>query len=96
MGVRAVLAADPFDSPNTIRRKGTLNPHLAAGGDKTLLHEGKKLLRSFRELYRQAWHELCAGAQCAFPAGTYLVARQFGVECAPLQAPWCAAALSPG
>ncbi len=95
MGVKAVLAVDPFSSPDSVRPKGKLNPRLAAGGDSTLLHQGKKLLRSFRELYREAWHKLCAGAECCFPAGTYLLRRQLKVECAPLDAPWCAAALSP-
>jgi hypothetical protein len=52
--IQKVIDADPFDSPSSRRPKGKANPTVAAGGDRDLLRAGIRLVRSFRELYREA------------------------------------------
>jgi hypothetical protein len=95
-GSDAVLSADPFDSPSSRRPKGKTNPTVAAGGDRELLRAGIRLVRSFRELYREAWKAYRAGARdVRFPAGTLRMRLLHGVCCDEIAAPWCAAALAP-
>ena len=94
-GVKAVLRQDPFDSPNSSRPKGKVSPTVAAGGDGKLLQEGKRLVRSFRELYREAWHNYVSGAPALFPAGTLKMREHHHVPCDVVDAPWCIAALTP-
>ena len=93
LGVKGVLAVDPFESPQTPRLKGKRTPSFAAGGDTALLKEGLTLLRNFRKRYREAWTELRNGVRdVVFPAGTYLLRTRFGVTCDVLHPPWCIAA----
>lgn len=94
-GLRAVLASDPFDSPSSRRPKGKVNPSVAAGGDRDLLRAGIRLMRSFRDRYREAWKAYRAGARdVLFPAGTLKMRLLHGVCCDQVAAPWCAAALA--
>jgi REP element-mobilizing transposase RayT len=92
-GVQRVLAVNPFDSPDSIRPKGKLNPRLAAGGDSAALTHGMLALRLFRDAYRKAFEAFRRGLAVVFPAGTYLMRRLYGVACHPLDASWCARAL---
>jgi hypothetical protein len=95
-GVKAVLRTDPFDSPNKPRPKGKTNPTVAAGGDTAMLQEGIRLVRNFRERFREAWKAYRAGQrEVLFPSGTLLMRTLHGVACDSLQAPWCAAPLVP-
>jgi putative transposase len=95
LGLKAVLAASPFDSPSSRRPKGKTNPTVAAGGDRDLLRAGIRLVRSFRERYREAWQAYRAGTRDArFPAGTLKMRLLHGVCCDEVAAPWCAAALA--
>jgi hypothetical protein len=85
-GVKAVLRTDPFDSPNKPRPKGKTNPTVAAGGDTAMLQEGIRLVRNFRERYREAWKAYRAGQrEVLFPSGTLLVRTLHGVACDSLQ-----------
>ncbi len=95
MGEKAVLRADPFDSPTSTRPKYKLNPRLAAGGDHEAMQQGIAALRNFRECYREAWHRYRRGLKAVFPAGTYLMRRLYGVCCEPLDTPWCCRAPAP-
>ena len=96
-GVKAVLNADPFDSPESVRPKGGRNPTVAAGGNRDMLRDGIRLVREFRERYREAWRSYKAGVgDVVFPAGTLQMRVLHAVRCDVLHAPWCAAALSPG
>jgi hypothetical protein len=95
-GVKAVWRTDPFDSPNKPRPKGKTNPTVAAGGDTAMLQEGIRLVRNFRERFREAWKAYRAGQrEVLFPSGTLLMCTLHGVACDSLQAPWCAAPLVP-
>jgi len=91
-GARRVLAVNPFDSPDSVRPKGKLNPHLAAGGDSAALKQAMLALRLFREAYREAYKAFRRGLAVVFPAGTYLMRRLYGVACHPLDTSWCATA----
>jgi REP element-mobilizing transposase RayT len=86
----AVLASNPFDSPSSRRTKGKTNPAVAAGGDRDVLRAGIRLLRSFRERYRDAWQAYRAGERAVlFPAGTLKMRLLHGVRCDAIAAPWC-------
>lgn len=92
-GLKAMLAADPFDSPKSPRPKGKSNPTVAAGGDRNLLRAGIRLVRSFRERYREAWNAYRSGARdVLFPAGTLKMRLLHRVGCDQVVAPWCATA----
>lgn len=94
-GLNAMLASDPFESPSSRRPKGKTNPTVAAGGDGDLLRAGIRLVRSFRERYREAWKAYRAGMRDAlFPAGTLRMRLLHGVSCDEVAAPWCAGALA--
>jgi REP element-mobilizing transposase RayT len=95
-GLNAVLTIDPFDSPSSRRSKGKTNPTVAAGGDRDLLRAGIRLVRSFRELYREAWKAYRAGERgVLFPAGTLKMRLLHGVCCDEIATPWCAALAPP-
>lgn len=90
LGVEAVLAVDPFDSPRKPRVKGKRVPTFAAGGDAELLKEGLKRVRAFRQSYHESIQRFIAGARdIVFPAGTYLMRKRFGVCCDSWSPPWC-------
>ena len=92
MGVKAVLAASPFDSPNKPRAKGKRAPTFAAGGDTELLKEGLKRVRAFRQSYHDCIKRLLGGAlDVVFPAGTYLMRVRFKVPCDDWSPPWACA-----
>lgn len=92
LGTKAVLAADPFDSPQQPRVKGKSVPTFASGGDQTLLREGTTLVRRFRQTYRDKWRELTRRvSNVMFPAGTYLLKKRLLVRCEDWQPPWCIA-----
>lgn len=87
-GVKAVLNVDPFDSPGCVRPKGKRNPTVAAGGNREMLREGLRLVRAFRERYRQAWQQYKAGVRdVLFPAGTLHMRQLHAVCCDVLKAP---------
>jgi len=97
LGVKAVINTDPFDSPDSIRPKGGRNPTVAAGGNRDMLREGVRLVRAFRDQYREAWKAYRGGQRdVAFPAGTLHMRLLHEVCCDVVEAPWCAAALAPG
>jgi len=94
-GAKAVRKTDPFDSPDLPRPKGKTNPAVAAGGDTSMLREAIKLVRSFRERYREAWKAYRAGNHdVVFPAGTLKMRLLHNVRCEVLVPPWCVAALA--
>jgi putative transposase len=95
MGVKAVLATDPFSSPSTPRPVGSLNPQVAAGGDREALSLATRALQSFRRAYREAWKLYRKGVNAVFPGGTLLMRRRFHVRCDPLDAAgWCQLAVT--
>jgi putative transposase len=96
LGVRRVLAADPFDAPRSRRPKGKLNPRLAAGGNHQAMAQAVQALRLFRQRYRDAWKAFCKGMAVVFPGGTLLLRLRFNVPCEPLDTPWCIRMLAPG
>lgn len=89
LGRIAVLATNPFDAPHSPRRKGGVNPRVAAGGDSDALSHAKKALQFFRRCYRDAWELFRIGTSVTFPAGTLQWRRLFSVPCEPLYTPWC-------
>ena len=95
-GVKAVLNADPFGSPNSPRPRGLTNPTVAAGGDTELLRAALRLVRSFRERYREALKRYRNGVLDAlFPAGTLKMRLLHHARCDVLDAPWCTPATVP-
>jgi putative transposase len=91
LGVKAVLALDPFDAPTSPRPTGTRNPTVKAGAGQSAAYQlAIKAVRSFREAYRAARALLCAGKQAVFPAGTLLLRKLLGVQCTePDFGCWC-------
>lgn len=90
MGVKALLAVSPFDSPQKPRAKGKRVPTFAAGGDAALLKEGLKRVRAFRQSYRECIRRFLQGARdVVFPAGTYLMRVRLGVQCDDWTPSWC-------
>lgn len=89
LGEKAVLASDPFDAPRSQRKKGGIEPRVAAGGDHQALALAKKALQVFRQQYREAWKALKDHRKAMFPGGTLLWSRLLSVDCAPLDTPWC-------
>ena len=51
--LKALLAKDPFDSPETPRPKGGLVARLASGTDKAIMRTAIKLRRTFLAMYRE-------------------------------------------
>jgi putative transposase len=97
LGVKAVLAANPFDSPSAERPAGGRKPSIKAGaGQNTAYKLAIQAVRAFRQAYRAAWLIFCAGEQAIFPAGTLLLRAQFGVQCAPSDfSCWCCLGVVP-
>lgn len=96
LGVNAIVAADPFDSPSTQRPRGQRNPTVKASGDVEAYELARKAVRAFREAYRLAWKRFCKGIRAIFPAGTLLMRKHYGVECEPDDFSWCCRAPAPG
>lgn len=89
LGVKRVLAVDPFSAPTTPRPEGNLNPHLAASTPQAL-QLAIKALRHFRLAYREAWEAFKRGEHAVFPGGTLLMRKRFKVPCDPCDtASWC-------
>jgi len=82
VGAAKVLAQKPRSAPAPGEPRFGLNPRIAAR-DKWKRIEAISRLKSFLAAYRAAWRERRAGARDAlFPAGTYLLRRMHGVQCA--------------
>lgn len=81
LGVRGVKAVSPFDSPRQPAERGGRVPRLVCKDPelrKTLLER----LKEFLVDYREALEAYCAGRRrTEFPAGTYWMRVQFGVDC---------------
>jgi putative transposase len=82
MGVKRILKVNPFDRPETSEPKNKLNPCLSAS-DPEVMKRGKKRLRYFRQLYREALSKLRAGLEAIFPYGTFWYQRFLNVPCEP-------------
>jgi hypothetical protein len=97
LGVRAVLALDPFDSPPSQRPRGRRKPTVKAGAGQSNAYKlALKAVGSFREAYRAARLLFCAGEPAVFPAGTLLLHKLFGVECASADfSCWCCLGIEP-
>jgi hypothetical protein len=95
LGVNAVLAVDPFDAPSTQRPRQHRNPTVKAGGDSAAYELAKHAVRAFREAYRAAWLLFCQDKRPLFPAGTLLMRKLYGVQCAPDDFSWCCRAPAP-
>jgi REP element-mobilizing transposase RayT len=89
LGVRAVLAADPFDAPSTQRPRFTRNPTVKASGDHAAYDLARKAVRAFREAYREAWSRFSQGLRAVFPAATVLMRARYRVACEPDDFGWC-------
>jgi len=103
MGVKRILRADPFDSPDSPRPRGGTTPTVAAGGDREAFAEAKKRVRDFRGRYRSARtkyrHLVEAGSAAAkeviFPFGTLLMRKLHGLPCDDPDLSWCVLAHAP-
>jgi putative transposase len=85
MGVAKVLAQDPFDCPAAHDPRKGINPRVAS---ESKWHRFEMLQRqkSFLDAYREAWEAYKAGDKdVQFPAGTYLMAKQYKAKVAPLE-----------
>jgi putative transposase len=91
VGVKAILAADPFDSPKSPRTRGERCPTVKAGTGQTAAYQlAIQAVRAFREAYRAARRLFCAGKEAVFPAGTLMLRSAFGVPCAREDfSAWC-------
>ncbi|MCC6746802.1 MAG: hypothetical protein IT371_04030 [Deltaproteobacteria bacterium] len=79
LGVKAVLAQRPSDSPRTLEARRTLAPRVAA---KDRLHRIQALrrFRQFVEAYRDAFERFRHGLrEVIFPPGTYAMRRLHNV-----------------
>jgi REP element-mobilizing transposase RayT len=82
LGVKKVLAQDPFACPKTFAPRFGLEPRVAAR-DRWRRIEAISRLKGFLQDYREAWLARKAGiANVLFPAGTYLLRVLHGVQCA--------------
>src|SRR5690606_38746140 len=82
LGIKRVLAADPWTRPNQPPPKASFSPN-----SKVVLAEGMAqaigTLVAFRRAYVEAMAALRAGLRAvAFPPGTYLMRRRLGCSCA--------------
>jgi len=82
LGRAAVLATRVTDRPRMRELRRTLTPRIACKDTQTRIAALERL-KKFVIAYRDAWHSWCKGDHTAeFPAGTYLMARRFGVAIA--------------
>jgi len=83
LGPKAVLAQDPFDSPQSLEPRRNLNPRVASK-DKWKRIEALGRLKAFLDAYREAWQAFKAGVRdVVFPAGTYWMVKHAGMAGAP-------------
>jgi hypothetical protein len=86
VGRKAILRANPTDSPNTVEPRRNLRPHVACN-NKPLRIAALTALRAFRAAYHQARASFVAGVRdVVFPLGTYAM-KLLGVRCATQPAP---------
>ncbi|MDH5673532.1 MAG: hypothetical protein OEZ06_15365 [Myxococcales bacterium] len=95
LGVKKILATDPFDAPNNIRPKGQRNPAVAAGGDREAYKNAVDAVRQYRRQYREAWQSYRRGLEATFPGGTLLMRHRHRQPCEPLDCWWCVLARCP-
>ena len=95
LGVKEVLATDPFDAPNNVRPKGKRNPTVAAGGDHEAYKKAVVAVRQYRRQYREAWQSFRRGLEATFPGGTLLMRHRHRQPCEPLDCWWCVLARCP-
>jgi hypothetical protein len=82
LGRARVLAQKPFARPAPGEPRRKLNPRVAAR-DKWKRIEALSRLSGFLRAYRNAWTAMRAGVRdVVFPAGTYLLRIEHGVQCA--------------
>ncbi|MDH5675240.1 MAG: hypothetical protein OEZ06_24180 [Myxococcales bacterium] len=96
VGVKKILATDPFDAPNNVRPKGGRKPTVAAGGDREAYKNAVGAVREYRRQYREAWQGFRRGLEATFPGGTLLMRHRFRQPCEPLDCWWCVLARCPG
>ncbi|MCA9531932.1 MAG: hypothetical protein KC543_17535 [Myxococcales bacterium] len=89
MSRTAIMAVDPFSSPDTPPPKGDINPVVAAGGDAQARAAALRAIKLFRATYREAWRLFRRGLYAIFPGGTLLLRKRFRVECTDLDVCWC-------
>jgi len=100
VGVKKILATDPFDAPNNVRPKGRHKPTVAAGGDREAYKKAVAAVREYRRQYREAWQSFRRGLEAIFPGGTLLMRHRYRQPCEPLDCWWyvlarCPAAMPP-
>jgi putative transposase len=82
MGAARVLAQNPFSRPPPSEPRFEPKPRIVAR-DKWRRIEALQRLKSFLQMYREAWLARRAGVpNVQFPAGTYLMRLMHGVQCA--------------
>jgi len=96
VGVKKILATDPFDAPNNVRPKGGRQPTVAAGGDREAYKKAVGAVREYRRQYREAWQSFRRGLDATFPGGTLLMRHRYRQPCEPLDCWWCVLARGPG
>jgi putative transposase len=83
LGRDAVIAQDPFDSPQSLEPRRKLNPRVACK-DKWRRIEALGRLKAFLDAYREAWAAFKEGARdVVFPAGTYWMVHHAGMAGTP-------------
>lgn len=83
LGAAAVLKLPRDSTPWCIERRRTLNPRIACR-DSLRRREILQKLRGFFESYREAMRQYLEGVRdVLFPAGTWWMRVQFGVQCLP-------------
>jgi len=83
LGVRAVLARSPFDSPATPSKRGALSPRIACKNEDRRKQALLELVAFWRD-YHQALERFVAGFRSTvFPGGTYLMRVRFRIRCRP-------------
>jgi len=86
LGVDAILAQDPSDTPGGTMPDGSLNPRVACK-DKWRRIQMLQGLAAFWQAHREAYLRFRAGQrQVLFPAGTYGARVFYGARCAPARA----------
>jgi REP element-mobilizing transposase RayT len=83
LGIEAVMAQDPLDSPRTPREPSGVRPRVASK-DKKARAEKLRAMGQWLQAYRDAARDFAAGIRDAlFPSGTYWMRIHCGVRCAP-------------
>ncbi len=82
LGVKRILAQDPFSRPLKREAPRKLIPRIACRDEKKR-KEALVALKAFLRSYRVAWSEFASGVRdVLFPHGTYWMRVAYGLPCA--------------